>query len=396
MEITIVLSGYVTTRAFERALRDSFSSKKLPNRIVLDLQNVSYLGLHTTMLIVALISRLQSTEREIKILIPTDEFVCDFLAAWEFFEALAEVTSRPYNELLDDGNLKRLRKAQDPIRNRYMYAREDESGVMSRLYSSKFFSIQTFRNQFRLFSPSLAIDITRQWREAMVKRVLDYMLPEFQDFFRSRIVFEAIMNAIRHPNAEIIQTASSIRKKGGDAKFCVCFWDNGRTIPSTLRQSIRKGISIKGSGFGAVNCLYRIVSGPLGRSRFNVGPEDLDVLKTSESGLLLASTFPGVTCDPFGITQRADTPSPPGMGLYFLTNAAVTVFGGRVEIRSGRSVIELRRSGRPSPDHVETFHARQRSLSMAEWIPGNLLWVEIPIPNMERSRTEKIRGEISK
>jgi hypothetical protein len=344
------------------------------------------MDLHSTMLILAVLSRMGAKKRRVMLRLPHKSDVCHFLAAWEFVPALEEVLGRPANSFLTNDQLQRIQEADDPTNNPYMDARLDRDGALQRLYSSKFFSLQSFSRQSSLFSASLAADVARDWRQVMIEHVLARMLPQGAELFRSRIVFEAMMNAIRHPQANLILTASMIRREHSAHRFSVGFWDNGSLIPSTLRRALRKGLSIRGKAFGTVQCEYIVYAGTEGRRRGSVLPTEVPNKGAPDASLLLASLFPGITCDPFGLTRLTEAPTPPGMGLYFITNAAVTVFGGRVSLRCGREELQISRPKRESARGGETFNVRLRTHPMASWINGNLLWVELPVSSPTTAR----------
>ena len=276
-----------------------------------------------------------------------------------------------------------MRNASDPSTNRYMRAQPDRDGVLQRLYSSQFFSLQTFSTQTSLFSPPLAADVAKNWRQVMIENVLARMLPQGTELFRSRIVFEALMNAIRHPQADLIQTASIIRRprthSSEDCQFCVGFWDNGTLIPATLRAALKQGLRVTGDAFNSVNCEYWVFSGKEGKSRERIQPTRMPTASSSEEVLLLSALFPGITCDPLGFTRPAGSEGPPGMGLYYITNAVVSVFGGRLILQAGRTSLEIRQSRRAANPLLESFHVRLKTLPMSAWIDGNLLWVELPV-----------------
>jgi len=149
---------------------------------------------------------------------------------------------------------------------------------------------------------------------------------------------------------------------------------------------LRKGLSIKGEAFSTVECEYIVYEGAEGHRCGSVLPTKVPDKDTSDAGLLLASLFPGITCDPFGLTRPPDTPTPPGMGLYFITNAAVTVFGGRINLRCGREELQVSRPKRERPLGRETFNVRLRTHPMSSWINGNLLWVELPVSSPTAAR----------
>lgn len=386
---TLSLKGRQDAQALTEALAKQLSH--LGAMIVVDLRYLTYISLEALLLLAALAERARRKDRGFQIRLPYNQKVCDFLAAWDFFGAVEEIYSTPYSDHFLESRLGSLARSLDPAQNPYMDAIRDRYGVLQRLYSNRFFSIQSFRRQPNLFTPSLATHVTGRWREDMVEAILRRMLPEGSELFRSRIVYEAMMNAIRHPGADLIQTSSAFNSLDHQTRLCVGFWDNGSAIPNTLRSALRCSREILGSGFGSVHCIYQVTERGTG-ALSQIVPTTPPSAEDTDAALLLASTFPGVTCDPAGITRPPDTPTPPGMGLYFLVNAALSVFGGTVVLRSGRFQVQLTASKTLPSGYDESFDALLGANPMGCWVPGNLVWVEIPTRSHEGSSVDVRKG----
>jgi hypothetical protein len=130
----------------------------------------------------------------------------------------------------------------------------------------------------------------------------------------SRIVFEAMMNAVRHPGAEYIQTGSLLNKRrspvseqSGSSQnrhFTVSFWDDGRTMYETLANALSNDLSIRYGYLEKFDTTYEL-SFIDENSSFKAHPVLISSRETPEKGsssqrLLLATLYPGVTCDVTG------------------------------------------------------------------------------------------------
>jgi len=167
------LSGFIRHRKLNTELARHF--RKTPSIFILDLERVVYIDLQCVMLLIALTARFHAKRRKFILIEPTKPEVCDFLAAWDFLPALEHVLEEPSSSFLSPKDAQRLYDANDPTKNRYMGSNKDTDGVLRRLYSNRFFSLQTFSRQTSLFSLPLAAEVAKNWRQVMVENLLSRM-----------------------------------------------------------------------------------------------------------------------------------------------------------------------------------------------------------------------------
>ena len=111
-------------------------------------------------------------------------------------------------------------------------------GGLQRMLSSRFFAITSFLTAI----PSqarYALSESGRWQETLVKSVLSRYLSGPENYVASRIVFEAATNAVRHPGATIIQTASTffVPKRSSTISGTVSAFDPASNTLSLISQA---------------------------------------------------------------------------------------------------------------------------------------------------------------
>jgi hypothetical protein len=222
----------------------------------------------------------------------------------------------------------------------------------------------------------------QRWKEERVLFVLHNYFKDLEKKIPSHIVHEAMTNAVRHPDASRIITASflDVRKT---KHLTLVFWDNGSSIIDTLMDAVKDLRNVRNENH-TFKADYDVVledengirTGFLMKSDENPDPS------TSDEVALIMTTFPGITRDPSGQGHRVDKEvtgalSQPGMGLYVLINTVLDVFGGQVSIRTKESFLNLKRA-----HNDELNHYRAKVKKFGKWVPpflGNMLTVRLPL-----------------
>jgi len=267
-----------------------------------------------------------------------------------------------------------------------------------RLLPRRYFEINTFRKQFELFDTPFALDEARRWER--MQQVLRHVLTGPSTLFGSRIIYEVLANAVRHPEAALIQIVSEFQEsKGTPRTFSVSVWDDGSAIGSTLKRAVLSGLPIRRAGGVGLATRYQVRAAtafdPNNCSVSEISSDDLPEQGSTEDSYLLASLFPGTSRDIRSQPddeatrllgdKRVDTLVQPGMGLYLLANTAVSVFGGQLDIRTGDWRLILtpwpteasRDFGGRAP--AEAYKATMLSYPGWRPFPGNLITVTLPL-----------------
>ncbi len=89
-----------------------------------------------------------------------------------------------------------------------------------------------------------ALNETDRWAQPDVRSVVETRLGRKAHLLAPGIVFEAYANAVMHPNAELVLTSGhfDFRETASYPKgsLTLAFWDNGKSIASTLRDSLER------------------------------------------------------------------------------------------------------------------------------------------------------------
>jgi hypothetical protein len=215
--------------------------------------------------------------------------------------------------------------------------------------------------------------------------------PDPPQYLLSRIVFEAMTNAVRHPRANLIQASSHL---DGDQFFTLVYWDDGVGMHRTLGYALDQGYEIASMTDIRVSYLVLPENEPGKPRTFKiVSSLDLPNKGASDEDLLVACLFPGTSCDVAGATYIANPTvgdhrlARPGHGLYVLAQAAIDNFGGSLAFRtenlfmtvSALSEKEWRSyasSDQPKPGYRVTIKKRSDSVPC---FLGNMITIRLPM-----------------
>lgn len=211
-----------------------------------------------------------------------------------------------------------------------------------------------------------------------------------RDVFPSRIVFEAMMNAVRHPEATKIVTTSHIQwnpEKPKEGHFTCIWWDDGKGIIETLSEVIKGGGSVvsEAPSLPEKRCAIELKNIQRHRQRYQTFTTNyIPTSNSTDAEILFSSICSRITRDPAGIGHRTilsdeipeDSPlRQPGMGLYILVDCAVNIFHGSVAFRTGNLFMNVKRSNKNTADYSVSISSRSPTFKF----PGNMLIVRLPI-----------------
>lgn len=389
--------------------------KQYNDLLCIDFKDASYVDLATLMVLTSTISQRQHDNVETVIGLPNERKVRDFFKAWRYEEALLAATGIGLESItLDDdksffneeqttynGQGEALEKLQwNPDWDRHITSKRN------------FFEFTTFSKPTASALTTLEKNISentprfesQRWNSPLIQEVLKKHLREnsISEEIARVIIYEAMSNAVRHPDSNVIQVASRFYKPSStksNSNLLISIWDDGETIANTLLAVLKENRPIRTQNlpsymqenilcqkkdFGASDYIEPIVIS-----------ESHDVnRKTEQLGrLLVFSTFPGVS-------RHAGSPAitkddsqkyiggvvlERGMGLYALRRTVVDQFQGNVNIRSGQYFIRI---GRPSRPLENKYNARYL-YRIKEYPPnyksfkGNLININLPIRDYE-------------
>lgn len=356
---------------------------------VIDISKCVFIEPASLLFLLAFLTKRSSKKWSTTLNLPKNKGVRDFLRIWNFPEAIYSATHRPLFRSVIEDNRKYF--GENTTVADVKYAGRLLDNGHDRLLSDRFFGIKTFV----LSQQSRARKVTdesKRWETVLVKSILSRYLPGPSSYVASRLVFESMTNAIRHPGADVIQTTSLLQQPDKSANisegfFTLSFWDNGVSMVDTLRDAINRGKSVQSKPMAKFYCDYEVIEeAPFNkRTSSIISSSFLPDKTTSDVILFVSTTFPGITRDIAGQghevhkdIEEEDEPAlrSPGMGLFILLNAAIDVYGGSVSFRTKNLFMNIKKSNTAETKYRAKVQRFDDSIS---FFPGNMLTIRIPI-----------------
>lgn len=404
-------------------LESHLAQHELPEKgdVLFDLSDACYVEAASLILILALITKLQREGRQLLLNLPHDKKVRDFLRSWRFPDAVFAQTGRHFRSFTTKESHKYFGENPTQRTNApFAKHRLDSAGKqLVEVNEGYYIPFQVYAREEHPFNDSLALAECASWCGPFIWEVLTKLLNKDPDQLARHIVFEALVNAVRHPNASRIVGVSQIgrriakndvatdtsnedlstgrsAKKTSPSHFTMIWWDDGESIIDTLRKPLSKGMPIRSVAIAKKRVFDVKISSFDGETIDKIRVEtDMDLRgDTQEELLLLSSVFPGVTRDPLAEAAVAPasistTPESsysggqPGMGLYLLVNAAVDLYGGEVSFRSKNYFMNIKGSTVRIKGSMTRgkgpYKVKIKKLLSSQAIPGNMVTVRMPL-----------------
>ncbi|MDO9105113.1 MAG: phosphoribosylanthranilate isomerase [Methylovulum sp.] len=386
----VILPTKVQLSQIERAI-DSRTINCGPRvgTITLDLRSVRFIEVSALVALVSFIEWRSSRALRTILLLPENKSVRDFMRLWGFHDAVKDCTGYPFSYFCTDEDIDKFFGENKVIKN-FTY-NNALSKVQGQLINDRFFSISTYPINRRYAGETITTVETERWKGPLIKEFLAMNLEGMQGagLVSSRIVFEAMTNAIRHPGATLIIAASFCENKIDREKkrLTITFWDNGQSMIDTIGSALLAGRNVRSSGAERErNYVFDVRMNRVSGEQIFELATDIELSKDAERYVLfLACLFPGVSRD---IERKSFIPSQevineeieitePGYGLTYLLNCAIDVFKGSVKFRTGNISAEISTA---EDGRVSRYSARIEEHA-GDWATfnGNLLTVELLI-----------------
>lgn len=408
----VVVNGFALVKSFEEALDAVYADKALNREVlVIDFSDVTFIEPPTLQHLIAVTLARKRAGLQTMLKLPSGDTgprVRDFLRRWKFAAGLTDVTGIRFVDFVVDSD------------HRYFKGLGGDKGVSH--YSGgitkitladdgndsapRFFPFTTWDLNQYLEAARVSDEALDNWSNELVLAVLDRHLQQKDSdatnsstssgmYVASRIVFEAMTNAIRHPGASFIQSSSVLHTsradgQASDAHFSATFWDDGTSMAATLKAAIDRHLVIRYPHPSALITRYRLNAFAADGSKVE---DEALVTSTDDLGeatptyrLLLATIFPGVTCDVTGTGLRVHkelVDSEPalatqGMGLFALIRTTIDKFDGAVAFRTGPYFMSVKRARRGDRE----ARYRVKILTRPDTTPtflGNMITIRLPL-----------------
>jgi len=354
--------------------------------VVLDLTDCRFIELASLIYLSSRIAQHARRGGAISLRLPRERKVRDFFRDWDFPHTLFDSSGLRFQEIVASNDRHYFGE-----RRREIAKTDAWSWYADQSFPSHMFPIQTFFSRSTEYGRHLAAMQSERWQGPYVLAVLDRYLNGHGKRVATHIVFEAIMNAVRHPQATLIQFASHYTPPGrsGVGHLTLVVWDDGKGIVPTLRAATLAG-DLRTSPDAMLHRQFetRILRFDGTKSNETVSSKDAPTTTTPNPLLLLSALFPGVTSLPgrqYGdahpdVGQDQPALKEPGMGLFVLLNTAVDVFGGEVAVRTSDLFMNIKRTdGTATTDNLPPLQAKIAESSPNSNFMGNMLTIRLPI-----------------
>jgi hypothetical protein len=352
--------------------------------LILDLSACEFIEVASLTYLISFILHRQRQGLSTILRLPTSKEVRDFLRAWNFPAAIKEAIGVPFSSIVSPADYRYFGENLSLKNLKYAGKLIDLHEGVEHLLRRDFFAFTSIKPN----DNEIQVEAER-WQDPLLKAVLDKHL-QAKGYLASRVIYESLTNASRHPAATVILATSHFERFHDTNFFTVVLWDNGEGIVETLQRAISNGNPIRSTKCREHLANYNLnIEGPNSETLLADTPLDVNFTpsaETDDAHLLAAALLPGITRDVGGSGHRlhkdlASDPSVdpslflPGMGLYVLTNAVIDLYGGVVSLRSGRLFMNVK-GGSVSPNY------RIKIRQYGDWLPpflGNMLTLRLPL-----------------
>lgn len=401
-----------------------------PQRLCINLGATRYVEIAALQIITAHVAARSRRNLITKLRLPSDSGglnVRHFLRRWQYAAALQDVTRCSFDTFVDKRDLQYFvgsagtGDAGDPYAPQVVRYTDRHREIVYSRESYRFFKFTTWQLSDRSDKAAIIEDERRRWKsvQQVVVETLRRSLKiaptasehsssiDTEKYLVGRVMLQAMTNSLRHPRASVLQASSHMAQTAitdktaasgfrlADSHFTLVYWDDGNPMHSTLREALNEQRAIHFESENAATYLA-IHKNELDKTE-HVSVKrsnDIPTRASSDEDLLLATLFPGVTCDVSGQSrvqsrdlEREDRLlAVPGHGLFVLIQAVVELMRGTVSFRCGdlfmnvshlsdAEWLKTKKSGR-KPQY------RVKIRRIPEFIPGflgNMVTVRLPL-----------------
>jgi hypothetical protein len=401
--VAIEFGQYVAGDNFEwlvsEALKDHSTTAQHPRVCVLDFRETNWIDIVSTQTITAFVIAVRKRNWLTIVRPPQNKEARDFWRLWRFPEAFEAATQIPFSRLVAGKDRDYLKEPQTTYSDTSVLRIHDPLDEQAARSLNFFGFVSDTISGSNL--ANIASSQADKWTGSDVQDVLEKYVGGRCDYIPTRIVFEAVFNATKHPGATLIQSASyhnkftqksGSKERSRDSDFVVFFWDNGRSMLSTVNSALGSGVDLKRHYLEEFEKRYHVLY-----SKQHSTEKYEDVISSSmeiSSDLpdeikILSTLFPGVSTKPDAgfvhevhpeVEKFDERFGRRGMGLFVLVNAVVEVLNGSVSFRAGRYYMHV---SKHKPRTAEKIGAPLKVIivEMLDALPefeGNLITVRLP------------------
>jgi hypothetical protein len=373
-------SGGLEVEGLERRLMPALATLPGDGALDLDLGKVTFIEPIALLHLFAVLVDRSRRGLLTHLRLPARQRTRDFLRAWNLDGALKLATGSSLRHFVGKDDYRYFGEEQRDYKG--VQAGSSEEYLLSR----RFFGVTPQRVGSRETHVRLVEREWARWQDPLVLDALRRLRGSAEDIARV-IVYEALTNAVQHPNSNWVAVVSKAHssERGEEGRFTDHFfqlgvWDDGESIVQTLKGALQRGAVRAGD--------------PTNVDRFEiktVGWESSQTLYesnwtptrgASDAELLLASLFQGISQKPVRkdiktIRMPGDrTKRSNGDGLHALYRSVIDDFGGSLAVRTGAYFMNVKADKGAAP---RTYRAKISHYGDWPPFPGNMITVRVPL-----------------
>lgn len=353
------------------------------SKLTFDFSDIEYIDMVSLQVLVAYLRTCDRFEIPAEIELPSRKYWRDQIRAWGLDCALSLATGRNLHWFASENSKKYFDigdkqmsfdlsllpngfvhdDAYGPRLNGIFQQKFQNTSLRDIPRKRNFFAFHSFDALNTSDNIGVANREKQDWQKENIERFFKRHVRVDTKYLSSRIIFEALFNALRHPNAEIVQTSTffSLGKKpkpqseivlssepaARSRSATIHFWDDGKPMLESysLKLADREATTRLGKDPDFTS-IYKVEIQDSEEDQQFLLSSDEDVSAASPDWKKLVSlTFPEVSsalekpghdvAEEVKIEEDSRL-SAKGMGLYLMLHAATRVQDGTLTIRTGR------------------------------------------------------------
>jgi hypothetical protein len=389
-----------------------------------DLSKVEFMDCYCAQIFICYIRLMERQGTHLTIRLPESKRVRDMMRVWHLDMAILDAVGKHLIYFCENDQKERYfypHDRQSTFDLRYfpklqLDSNNPETERVDLNLNENFFGFRSIKVPDDVDEKPICANIEkRTWQNFNIKTLLEKDLKLDVRYFSARIIFEAVFNALRHPSADIVQTATHTRhiyeaaqlklslhteKKdiGGIPRKSIVthYWDDGESMLDIIIKNLKENKEFRTSLPGDYAKKYRLSW----RGR-DEQQNSIDKVVSSNHGATSSSHIsdmivfvlqPFVSTSPDKIGHassketKEDNPrlASVGMGLYLLLDTAIGMFDGKVRIRTSNIHVTVSKGkkmqfvdGIELEKHDYMVEIKEMSEKLPKFL-GNIITVSIP------------------
>jgi len=352
-QVIITVDKMLKQKHFDEILKHTIKEEAVKTAVTIDLSGIIWIELDAALWLISLMNKLKIRGNDIKLVFPdpkttTGRKIWDYLITWKFFETLKRCVDSPVN-LLEIEQLKYI----DSLESQYKPTRQDRRKTLddrgeSHQLPQSLLEIETIEYENYLKGISKYTENFSGTAWATIANFCGWSDADTTEFI-NMVVTEGLINSFLHGD----NTWTNVSMKSDDKNIILVICDNGKGIPSSLRETFNKKKDL--------------LNGK-------------DYSNQNDAFLLEYFTKPEMVIDSLLINQATHKAQGAigrnGNGLFYLKEF-ILKYNGKLRIRSGTAWVGFEKS-----NEIEVIEP----IDLLIQSPGTLITIILPKDEFHRGK----------